>query len=106
MNGLIDRMDRDGVIFKGMVIVALVLLMVTAAAGHGRPAEAAVKHFRGARYESVKLTRGDTLETIADRYNDRTRYSDEIYVSELMSLNRMDDEALRPGCYLSVICFR
>ena len=100
---MLHRIDGTGRVLRGILLAGLMFLIVICAAERGSAAVAGPLSSARVRYESVKITRGDTLESIADQYNDPSVSSDELYIAELKAVNGMRGERLRPGCYLSVM---
>lgn len=54
-------------------------------------------------FTSVQIQAGDTLWSLADRYADEMHYaSQEQYITEVMEINHLTDEAIYAGNYLIV----
>ncbi len=52
-------------------------------------------------FTSVQIQVGDTLWSLADRYADEVHYaSQEQYITEVMAINHMTDDAIYAGNYL------
>ena len=56
-------------------------------------------------YESVKVGEGETLETIADRY-DRGDLSREDYIEKLQNINGIHGTRVHRGCWIAVLNYR
>ena len=88
------------------VVTVSMITMVTASAGESRSLTSDLSVTSEAperSYTSVHIQEGDTLKTIASRYNDARYYSDEEYIETIKMINKMDHEQLHPGCYLVVM---
>lgn len=116
--------------FAKLVLTAVVLFLLIIAAEHGtltvladesaartavrtevqtevRPAvqEKTRTAVRTAVYESVKVGEGETLETIADRY-DHGDLSREAYIETLQSINGIRGIRVHRGCWIAVVNYR
>ena len=60
---------------------------------------------RTAVYESVKVGEGETLETIADRYDHGDLSRDE-YIETLQSINGIHGTRVHRGCWIAVLNYR
>ena len=60
---------------------------------------------RKAVYESVKVGEGETLETIADRYDHGDLSRDE-YIETLQSINGIHGTRVHRGCWIAVLSYR
>lgn len=122
-----ERINRT---FAKLVLTAVVLFLLIIAAEHGTmtvladaPAvrtetrteiqadirtavrKEARTEDRKAVYESVKVGEGETLETIADRY-DRGDLSREEYIRTLQSINGIHGTRVHRGCWIAVLSYR
>ena len=122
-----ERINRT---FAKLVLTAVVLFLLIIAAEHGtmtvladepiartavrtevqtevRPAvqENTRTAVRTAVYESVKVGEGETLETIADRYDHGDLSRDE-YIETLQSINGIHGTRVHRGCWIAVLNYR
>ncbi len=122
-----ERINRT---FAKLVLTAVVLFLLIIAAEHGtmtvladesaartavrtevqtevRPAvqEKTRTAVRTAVYESVKVGEGETLETIADRYDHGDLSRDE-YIETLQSINGIHGTRVHRGCWIAVLNYR
>ena len=122
-----ERINRT---FAKLVLTAVVLFLLIIAAEHGtmtvladesaartavrtevqtevRPAvqEKTRTEVRTAVYESVKVGEGETLETIADRYDHGDLSRDE-YIETLQSINGIHGTRVHRGCWIAVLNYR
>ncbi len=126
-----ERINRT---FAKLVLTAVVLFLLIIAAEHGtmtvladesaartavrtelqtevqtevRPAvqEKTRTAVRTAVYESVKVGEGETLETIADRYDHGDLSRDE-YIETLQSINGIHGVRVHRGCWIAVVNYR
>ena len=122
-----ERINRT---FAKLVLTAVVLFLLIIAAEHGtmtvladesaartavrtevqtevRPAvqETTRTAVRTAVYESVKVGEGETLETIADRYDHGDLSRDE-YIETLQSINGIHGTRVHRGCWIAVLNYR
>ena len=54
-------------------------------------------------YRSVKIFSGDTLDSIADTYNNYNDMDNAEYISELKKINSLTSDNIHPGCYITVV---
>ena len=122
-----ERINRT---FAKLVLTAVVLFLLIIVAEHGtmtvladesaartavrtevqtevRPAvqENTRTAVRTAVYESVKVGEGETLETIADRYDHGDLSRDE-YIETLQSINGIHGTRVHRGCWIAVLNYR
>ena len=57
-------------------------------------------------YKSVRIESGDTLWTIANRYREDSSLSSEEYVDQLRQMNRLTEDTIHAGQYLTVVYFQ
>ena len=76
------------------------LMMVNAFADES-PAPA-----RQACYTSIQIQPGDSLWSIASRYAEGSPMDTRQYVRELMRMNRLADETIHAGNYLTVVYYQ
>jgi len=53
-------------------------------------------------YTSIEISCGDTLNAIADTYNDIEQCSNEKYIDEVMTINNLQSDKISAGNYLIV----
>jgi hypothetical protein len=93
--------------FRKFIIPASVILLlavfftlrasVMTEAGENADGKAVVSMYTG-----VKLREGDTLESLAAKYNSGCFESNDEYIRDIRRINNMTTEKLHPGCYLTV----
>ena len=103
------RRSETGIIFRCLLMTVLFLIVailffekasVIAQAGGKRTGAA-----QTVCYRSIKLDADDSLEKLAMQYNEQEIQSNEQYIEIVRDLNQMQGEALRPGCYLTVVYY-
>lgn len=102
-----ERINRT---FAKLVLTAVVLFLLIIAAEHGTmtvlaEGPAVRTETRTAVYESVKVGEGETLETIADRYDHGDLSRDE-YIETLQSINGIRGTRVHRGCWIAVLNYR
>lgn len=89
---------------KGLFIICVFLI----ALGSIIPAKAATVSKNGiddrtSLYRSVKILSGDTLDSIADTYNNYNDMDNAEYISEIKKINSLTSDNIHPGCYITVV---
>ncbi|RGY95266.1 LysM peptidoglycan-binding domain-containing protein [Clostridium sp. AM58-1XD] len=56
-------------------------------------------------YKSIQIKDGDSLWSIAGEYRENSRMSTDEYVDELRSMNRLKNDTIHTGQYLTVVYF-
>lgn len=56
-------------------------------------------------YKSIQIEEGDTLWGIAQEYKARSGMTTAEYVNELKNINRLKDDTIHTGHYLTVVYF-
>ena len=56
-------------------------------------------------YESIKIHYGDTLETIAENYNNSDFYNKQEYMDLIRQVNGLYSDDIHAGNYLAVVTF-
>ena len=98
-----ERINRT---FAKLVLTAVVLFLLIIAAEHGTMTVLADEPIaRTAVYESLKVGEGETLETIADRYDHGDLSRDE-YIETLQSINGIHGTRVHRGCWIAVLDYR
>lgn len=60
---------------------------------------------REPRYTSIRIEEGDSLWSIADRYAASSPMNTSEYVQELKRMNRLTDDTIHAGHYLTVVYY-
>ena len=89
---------------KGLFIICVFLI----ALGSIIPAKAATVSKNGiddrtSLYRSIKILSGDTLDSIADTYNNYNDMDNAEYISEIKKINSLTSDNIHPGCYITVV---
>ncbi len=56
-------------------------------------------------YKSIQIEEGDSLWKIAQKYKNQSGMSTVQYVNELKNINRLKDDTIHAGHYLTVVYF-
>jgi cell division protein YceG involved in septum cleavage len=94
------RHQKRFIVFSGVLILSIMILLGTsihAFAGSKNEPQPVYKY-----YTSVRVEKGDTLWSVADKYMDATQTDKASYIQEISELNHLSDDEIRAGEYLVV----
>lgn len=93
---------------KRLVLLSLVVLLGSWFFGHSLMnvlAEEVEKEPVEKYYTSIRIEKGDSLWSIAGRYGSNSGLTTAQYVAELKSMNRLKDDLIHSGQYLTIMYF-
>jgi cell division protein YceG involved in septum cleavage len=94
------RHQKRFIVFSGVLILSIMILLGTsihAFAGSKHEPQPVYKY-----YTSVRVEKGDTLWSVADKYMDASQTDKASYIREISELNHLSDDEIRAGEYLVV----
>ncbi len=102
------RKRRLQVYHRKLALLTLLLLLVTYTCGLlmvNALADETSSAGKTAYYTCIRIEPGDSLWSIASRYSAGSPMDTRTYVSELMRMNRLADETIHAGNYLTVVYY-
>jgi cell division protein YceG involved in septum cleavage len=93
------RHQKRFIVFSGVLILSIMILLGTSihAFAGSKNAQPVYKY-----YTSVRVEKGDTLWSVADKYIDASQTDKASYIQEISELNHLSDDEIRAGEYLVV----
>ena len=90
-----------------VVIIAAVVIAVIICAMTAFQSKAATKVTTQPEtyYTDIKLEKGDTLTSLAKKYNTGNYFTTKEYINELKRINGLDCDSIHEGCYLTIIYY-
>lgn len=101
-----NGVKKNEIIFKKLIMTAVFLLILVISAEKASFTAQANGKLTSAEtmyYDCIKLSAEDTLESLADIYNQDLQKTDADYIAEIQKINGMTERTLRPGCYLTIL---
>lgn len=92
---------------KACVLLAVILFLCSVFFSHNlmnAMAEEPVSAFNK-YYTSIRIDEGDNLWSIAKTYNHNSGMTTSEYIKELKSMNRLKDDKIHAGNYLTIVYF-
>ena len=94
-------------VYKLSVIVAVCTLIIAFSVICSISTKAATDsgHEPTCLYTDIKISTGDTLDNIADKYSDSDYISKSAYIDEIKRINGLNSDVIHAGCYLTIIYY-
>jgi len=102
----IQRSEKIILLIFTIIITAIILLLISICSAVVAYASDSDKSTASKRYyTSVKIAEGDTLESLAEEYNN-LEVNNEVYIEDIKNINSLSQDRIHPGCYLTLVYTR
>jgi hypothetical protein len=99
------RRNRNKLSILAAFVCSLIIVTFMAGALINFKADAHESDMQNKYYQSIRIEKGDSLWSIANRYRDPEHVTINQYMDELRTINDLDSDVLIAGNYLSVVCY-